>query len=293
MKSDWRASYCFLSEFEGVLAPWESAENQVQIRSALDAGELDPANPETCLNSVGAEQSVVTLPNAPKQPFITAAQPVSVNWYTTQSERKFATYRIGAGEELPLVIVLDGEKWAQQGIISMLEAAHRAGFLPAMAVTLVHSGGRELRWQELDGTFPYTDFLVEDVIPQVQEKTEVKSFSSVVVVGQSLGGLSAIVAALQRPDIFTAAISSSASLWLDTAEEELEKAVASGRAAKEFPRLFIDVGEQEWVLLPLHVHFNELLEEKGFDVAFNIYNGGHDYACWRGNIIPYLHEVLR
>lgn len=292
MKADWRASYCFLHAVEGELPPWKTAENQVQIRAALDAGELDPANNRTCINSVGAVLSVVELPDAPEQLYIESAELVPVSWIYTKSQRKCAALRIGEGENLPLVLILDGEKWSQQGLISMLEAAQYEGYLPALAVGLVHSGGRELRWQELDGTFPYTSFLVDDVIPRVQEKIGVQKFSSIVVVGQSLGGLSAIVAALERPDVFTAVVSSSASLWLDTANEKLEQALKSGREARDYPCFFIEVGEQEWVLLPPHLQFRDSLVNSGFNVVFDVYNGGHDYACWRGSILPRVKAAL-
>ena len=57
--------------------------------------------------------------------------------------------------------------------------------------------------------------------------------------------------------------------------------------------LEIEVGEQEWVLVPPHRELKERLEKLGLENAHcTTFNGGHDYACWRGAIVPALERII-
>ena len=57
--------------------------------------------------------------------------------------------------------------------------------------------------------------------------------------------------------------------------------------------LEIEVGEQEWVLVPPHRELKERLEKLGLKNAHcTTFNGGHDYACWRGAIVPALERII-
>jgi enterochelin esterase family protein len=57
-------------------------------------------------------------------------------------------------------------------------------------------------------------------------------------------------------------------------------------------RAYIEVGLQEWVLLEPNRRLAGELAAGGADVRFTAYNGGHDYACWRGGIADGLRWLL-
>ncbi|MFW0169633.1 enterochelin esterase domain-containing protein [Rothia sp. P4278] len=293
MKKDWRASYCFIVQELDHAAPWEAAFNQWQLRQALDEGVTDPHNPLRCLNSRGRELSVVQLEQAPLQPYLSDSQPHESAWLRTSGGRQYFLCRLGQLEpESPIVCLLDGEQWLSMGLKGMLMAAHQDKYLPSCLFIFVHSGGREQRWQEQAGDFPFADFLADELLVEALEGTAQKlGEQEVVVVGQSLGGLSALLAVLKRPDVFTAACAQSASLWQEIAFSQLEDA-SQGQAFSPRHRLFLEVGEQEWVLLPAHERFVTRARELGVVVDYQTYNGGHDYACWRGSLIPALRRLL-
>jgi enterochelin esterase family protein len=46
----------------------------------------------------------------------------------------------------------------------------------------------------------------------------------------------------------------------------------------------MEVGRQEWVLLPHHQQLARIFGDNGTDCRYVEYNGGHDYACWHGGI---------
>jgi enterochelin esterase family protein len=107
-----------------------------------------------------------------------------------------------------------------------------------------------------------------------------------VVAGQSLGALTALRAALEHPEVVGGAIAQSASLW----QRDLGAGLAGRRLAGL--RAYIEVGTQEWVLREPNRAFARQLAAAGATVEFREYNGGHDYACWRGGIADGLRWML-
>ncbi|GAA1091159.1 hypothetical protein GCM10009668_02350 [Nocardioides dubius] len=96
-----------------------------------------------------------------------------------------------------------------------------------------------------------------------------------VIVGQSLGGLTALRVGLRFGDRIGNVASQSASLWQD----DLAGLPLDGSA-----RIHLAHGVQEWVLAPDHERVAVRLREAGHEVLAPRYNGGHDYAWWRGAI---------
>lgn len=47
--------------------------------------------------------------------------------------------------------------------------------------------------------------------------------------------------------------------------------------------VWMDVGRFEW-LLDSNRKMNELLVEKGYDVAYREYNAGHNYPAWKNDV---------
>lgn len=293
MATTWRASYCFIPAYSGAPRPWLDADNQVQLRAALDAGFGDPANPATCLNRAGTVMGLVALPDAPPQPYsldaATCQSQQPAHWLT-YGERTYTVHTLGQSQApLPTVIFFDGEVWEAMGLPDSLAAAHRDGMIPDLQAVFLHSGGRLTRWTELDGSAPVADYLADDLLPALRDRGELADTTGATLVGQSLGGLSALLASVHRPEIFTSVISSSASLWQPVLAEALT-ALAEAGDQQRLAHLHwqVEVGEQEWVLLPPHEELRAQLANFPLNLTYSTYNGGHDYACWRGSIIDAL-----
>ncbi|WP_235735756.1 enterochelin esterase domain-containing protein [Nocardioides alcanivorans] len=220
MRSDWRASYAFVVQRPGERAPWLAEGDQVQIRATLDRGHPDPHNPATCRNRAGVVQSVVALPDSPPQPFLVRRPGTPAG--TLRSEAlpggREGWSWTAAGllpPEAPLLLVLDGEVWTgPQDLPTTLDNLVADAMLPPCRALLVASGGREHRWAELgdDGT----SYLTDDLLPWAQGRGWLpRDPRQVAVLGQSLGGLTALRLGLRRPDLCGTVLSQSASLWLD------------------------------------------------------------------------------
>lgn len=301
MRADWRASYSFLVRREGERAPWRTADDQVALRAALDHGFADPRNPDGVRNRAGTRQSVVSLPDAPPQPWREAAEAtratraaggVDALGALDAPDGRTVWVHEPAGthldQPLPVVLVLDGEVWlSAHDLPGTVDAMVDAGRLRPVRLVLVDSGGVQQRWRDLDADGDGVGWLCDRLLPWLATRFALPSQPEhVVVAGQSLGGSTALRAALLRPDVIGAALAQSASTWQSDFGE------LAGQANRRGTRVWLEVGLQEWVLLDAHRVLADDLRRAGAEVAFREFNGGHDYACWRGGIADGLAHLL-
>ena len=300
MKTTWRASYNFLPALPGERPVWLGDDDQVRLRAALDAGEGDPLNPETVCNRIGRCMGVVQLEDAPVQEFLLTQAEIDElpepEWMQTPDGHRYVLGRVGEpGPDSPLFVQFDGEMWFSQGMEQTLNRAYEAGRIPSMHVFFLHSGGRENRWKELNGDNPIADYLADVAFPHLRKVHGIQTApGNIIVNGQSLGGLSSLLAVLSRPEAFGGAIAQSSSLWQPQVMDRLDELEAAGEIDRlRHLYLEIEVGEQEWILVPPHRELKARLEKLGLENArCTTFNGGHDYACWRGAIVPALERII-
>ncbi|HWI73878.1 MAG TPA: alpha/beta hydrolase-fold protein, partial [Baekduia sp.] len=118
--------------------------------------------------------------------------------------------------------------------------------------------------------------------------------------GRSLGGLTALYAALQAPARFGRVLSQSASLWwpsgtdFDAGAGAIVDAYANADPdAVAWTRFHVEVGLQEWALLARHRHLRDVLQLLNADVSYAEFHGGHDALCWRGGLADGLIALTR
>lgn len=290
MSSDWRASYAFLRADAGGTPPWQDARGHASLRAALDHGHADPYNPDTCRNRAGITQSVVSLPAAPAQPWLAPRPGTPTGTVTTDTGPDGRLTHLynppGAtpDEQLPLLVVLDGEVWnGNLRLPTTLDNLINADALRPIRAVFLTSGTREDRWRDLSSDGSGVTTVVEELLPWCRARTAVSDHPrDIAVMGQSLGGLTSLRAGLLHPDRVGVVISHSASLWQD----DLAGLTAHPSGAK--PRVFLSCGLQEWLLLPYHRSLAARLDDAGIATYAEEFNGGHDYACWRGGVADAL-----
>lgn len=305
MDGDWRASYCFLPAPTAAQAPWIQG-SQVRLRQALDAGLPDPGNPVTCTNRRGFVQSVVSLPLAPAWPL--GEWPVFAD-DAADAGRLDAVADLGAlgrqiwvytpalidrAQSWPVLLVLDGEVWLKRHHLHLaLAQLMQAGLIAPAYMVFIDSGGTEQRWQELgDSESDFGGYLSGQLLNWLKIHYAISpNPADRVVIGQSLGALTVLRTLVGYPQLIGSGISQSASLWQEVLFNELNALGATVRPLAG-ARAWIEVGRQEWILAPLQPKVVCQLREAGMQVKDMVYNGGHDYACWRINLASALMHLL-
>ena len=326
MDGDWRASYCFLPAPTAAQAPWLQG-SQVRLRQALDGGLPDPGNPVTCTNRRGFVQSVVSLPLAPAWPL--GQWPV---FSDAAGAGRFDGGGLGAGrgdadagsldagrldvvadldslgrqiwvyspapisrpQSYPVLLVLDGEVWLKRHHLHLaLAQLMDAGLIAPAYIVFIDSGGTEQRWQELgDSESDFGGYLSGQLLNWLKTHYAISPKpADRVVIGQSLGALTVLRTLVAYPQLIGAGISQSASLWQDVLFNELN-ALDATQTPLAGTRAWIEVGSQEWILAPLQPKAVHQLRKAGMQVKDMVYNGGHDYACWRINLASALMQLL-
>lgn len=306
MADDWRASYCFCRVDSGSRDhpaeqrdhPTEQAD-QVGIRRWLDAGEIDPRNPDQVRGRGDQQMSVVSLPAAPPQPWLYRRPGVpagSVREHRLIGAGGFADrtawdYRPadhdGDPAGLPMLVLLDGEVWLNRlEFTTTLDNLIAAQQIPPLRVLLPDSLDNATRWRELAANPDFIDVLADHWLEMLGAPSDPRQL---VIAGNSLGGLTAVAAVLRRPDRFRQAISMSGSTWWDADDSgsgllERWAAAAEPDQAQRDGCIELQVGRQEWVLAEPTRTLAQTLRRGGWHSELVEYNGGHDFAWWRGSL---------
>lgn len=187
---------------------------------------------------------------------------------------------------LPVVVLLDGEVWTgTQDIATTVDnlLADRA-MRPCLIVMPASDPGAD-PGAALDAAAG-SEWIVHRLLPWVREHYPVSGEAAdVIVAGQGLGGYTALRTGLEFPGAIGAVLSQSASLWQ-------RRLPAPDPALIHRLHVYIEVGGQEWVLRGPNERLASEFTRFGADTHFVEYNGGHDYACWRGGIAEGLRTLL-
>ncbi|MBK7819842.1 MAG: enterochelin esterase [Tessaracoccus sp.] len=290
MAPDWRASYAFLPQADSL-----DEADLPGIRQALDHGLADPLNPETCRNRGGTVMSVVALSEAPAQPWAARREDVAERGDVTCAEgpngRRVWTYvppGAPADEPLPVVLLLDGEVWVSSlDLATTMDNLLADGAVRPAYLVMLDSGGPATRRDEMTRPDEVAAFVALELLPWARARRPISDRrEDVLVSGVSLGGLVALWTAIAHADVVGGAIAHSPSLWVDDLSTLLDGADLGGT------RIHQEVGTREWVLLAPNRELAGRLARAGADTTFVEYNGGHDYACWRGGVADGLANLL-
>ena len=199
---------------------------------------------------------------------------------------------INRTQSYPVLLVLDGEVWLKRHHLHLaLAQLMDAGLIAPAYIVFIDSGGTEQRWQEL-GQSDFGGYLSGQLLNWLKAHYAISPKpADRVVIGQSLGALTVLRTLVAYPQLIGAGISQSASLWQEVFFGELN-ALDATQTPLAGTRAWIEVGSQEWILAPLQPKAVHQLRKAGMQVKDMVYNGGHDYACWRINLASALMQLL-
>ncbi|RII14266.1 Enterochelin esterase [Streptomyces sp. YIM 130001] len=313
---DHRGSYQLVADISPGSPPASADEVQNRLRALSRYGEADPLNPHRIPSRWrDAASSVFALPDAPPQPW--ADRRPGIERGRLERHRQHST-ALGAERDvwvylpagapppggLPVLALCDGDMWfGELGLQDTLDALIADGAVPPFAVLAPDAVDNRTRWSELGGRDSYVAFLADELLPWAAGRWGITTDPSrTLVSGQSLGGMTALYAGHVRPDRFGHVLAQSASLWWrpglapgvpktsSGAVPWLVGLVTDGEPRPVTVRL--DVGRHEGEMVRQSRALRDALHAKGQRVRLTEYNGGHDYACWRGSLADGLVAVL-
>lgn len=278
-------------------------------RFAPITGLPDPMNKSPGINVRGFDESILALDHAPAQPEWQFEKITPKGKMITYRQLLAGQYRrvrlylpaTSASTPLGLLVLPDAETWFDNvGIIPAIDAAISSCRISPLAVLGIDNINESDRNTILGGHTA----LVNDIaryIPQLRADNPQRVWAgreNTVIAGQSLGGITAIMAAIHASDIFGKVISHSASMWwrpdnslrpFQFGENDFcwvnECLVAHPPATV---KIKLCVGSLEGATVGHLQSMNVLLRNAGVESDLSVYTGGHDYAWWRGALIDGL-----
>ncbi|MFD6229256.1 alpha/beta hydrolase-fold protein [Streptomyces sp. NPDC060232] len=273
---------------------------RVTYRFLAEGAECaDPFNPA----GAGADRSVAATPDAPAQPYwpalgadqVLPLPRTRIRWTSERlgGRRTVRVHPAGGGG--PVVLLLDGDDWLYlHPAMAAFDAAVAAGAMPPVTLVFLPTRDREAEF----GCRPQLWEAVRDeLLPLVAQTGLSADPDRLVAAGQSLGGLSAMYAALEFPDLVSRVACQSPSFWwapgapdlADPLGGPLGGAVAARlreRVDLSGLRVAFDVGEHETRMLPHCALVETLAAQAGAAVRVSRSPSAHDRAGWR-------HALLR
>lgn len=188
------------------------------------------------------------------------------------------------------MLLLDGDDWLYlHPAMTAFDSAVAGGGMPP--VTLVFLPARD-RAAEFGCRPELWEAVRDELLPLMAESGVPAEPGRLVVAGQSLGGLSALYAAVEFPGLVSRVACQSPSVWwapgaaglADPVGGPLGGALAArlrGRPDLSGLRIAFDVGEHERRMLPHCALVEELTQQAGATVRVSRSASGHDRAGWR------------
>lgn len=323
IEDDWRGSYCLIPAGEDSLPPPFSKEaeaRRLQQRawwiSLMPLAIADPLNPLRAFrNSRRFSRSAAQTPNAPvlpvwqawdrHEPLAEPATPQRLTWQSALlgNQRRVWLWASDNGvepQQRPLVILLDGQNWAEgQPIFAALAAETAAGRLPPACWLMIDAINGQHREAELPCNPRFWQAVSEELIPlAAQQQPFSQAADRTLVAGQSYGGLAALYAGLHFPQRFGRILTQSGSFWWpnlnfihDFAGRDrhqpglLLRQLAEGKLPKGRLRIFQEAGRRERNIAFVNQQLAPALEAAGHQLHFRLFSGGHDGLCWRDGLI--------
>ncbi|MFH9570671.1 alpha/beta hydrolase-fold protein [Streptomyces sp. NPDC017230] len=266
-----------------------------------DAAYADPLNPV----GAGGDRSIAATPDAPAQPhWPLVGAGTDVVLPLPRHRLRWSSERLGgrrtvrvhpAGGGGPVVLLLDGDDWLYlHPAMAAFDSAVASGAMPPVTLVFLPARDRKAEFGCRPGLW---EAVRDELLPLVAESGVAADRDRLVVAGQSLGGLSALYAALEFPELVSRVAVQSASLWWTPGAADLTDPLGGpvggalaarlrGRPDLSGLRVAFDVGEHETRMLPHCGLVETLAQQAGATVRVSRSASDHDRAGWR-------HALLR
>ncbi|MBJ3815663.1 esterase family protein [Shimwellia pseudoproteus] len=306
------ASYCGSYTFTEIPATASAASiSLLGTRDSALPGQPDPLNTSPQMASRDdLRHSVLALDRAPSQaewadaPDSYHGVQIITRHVLAGKERLVRLYLPNVPPSTPLGLLVqpDAERWfGSLGLPRAMDNAIASGRITPMAVLGIDNINTADRIETLGARSELVLDIAERLVPDIRKTHADRQWADrtrTVMAGQSLGGLTALMAARYAPHIFGGVISQSASMWSvpDKSRRPADFTVGERSwitehilaAPPKTVRVRLNIGALEGAMVPHTERLHQRLLTAGVDSQLAIYTGGHDYAWWRGALLDSL-----
>jgi enterochelin esterase family protein len=255
----------------------------------------DPLNRRTLSDGLGHRNHSFAMPDARPSPFARrrAGVPrgtlsrhvVADPFLLAGGKRTVVLYQPPAPGPHPLLIVLDGQDYRQRGALpAIVDNLTAEGRIRPLALALVHHG-RQARGIEYGCSEAQLAFLLERVLPLAAGELDLLDAADQPgahgILGASMGGLMALFAGLRCPGILGHVLSQSGAFSFYDRDTVVSSLVQHGPVPAV--HIWMDVSAFEF-LLDSNRRLHGQLVQRGYQVRYREYNGGHNYTSWRNDL---------
>ncbi|WP_116113532.1 alpha/beta hydrolase-fold protein [Austwickia chelonae] len=271
------------------------ARLRVTYRIHTDTGQhADPLNPV----GAGGESSIVATPDTPDQPHwpnigpddILPLPSIRLRWNSPLlgGRRTVRVHPAGGGG--PAVLLLDGDDWLHlHPAMTAVDSAVAAEEMPPVTLVFVPAKDRGI---ELCCRPELWKAVRDELLPMIAQSDIPADLDRLTVAGQSFGGLSALYAALDFPELISRVTCQSGAFWWTPHAADLPDPLggpiggAIAARLREKPdlshlKIAFDLGEHEERMHPHCAMVEELTGRAGATVQVNRSACDHDRAGWR------------
>lgn len=190
-------------------------------------------------------------------------------------------------------LFLDGEYYVNRmDAPTVVRDLEKRGEIPSMASVFVSHVDGAARHIDLTCNPRYTEYLVTDVLGWIRGRFPSLPMGGHFIGGTSLSGLAAAYVTLNHPEVFSRCLAHSGSFWWR--REWLRSHLTDVPPSRS--KFWLSVGSkedqagvahppsgliQEVAQIPGCERFARALEEKGHQVRYRIYEGGHEIGPWK------------
>jgi len=310
LPASYRGSYTFTEIPSGT-----STEQLAQLgtRSPPFPGQADPLSKASGITLRGNKESVLALDKAPEQSewasisnktrgTLTSSFPVVAG----QRRRvRFWLPDVPHSTPLGLLVLPDAESWFDHvGALAAIEKAIDSGRIAPLAVLGIDNLDVVDRAAILGGNPELVKDIADRLLPEARAAYPDRVWAGrerTLLCGQSLGGVTALMAAVYAPETFGAIIATSPSMWWTADKDRRPKTFKESdvswvsehvlSAPTKEVKIRLCIGSLEGTMVPHVRQLHQRLMAAGVQSQLAVYTGGHDYAWWRGALIDGLAEV--
>ncbi|MBK8021694.1 MAG: esterase family protein [Chloroflexi bacterium] len=258
----------------------------------IDERIVDPFNLRMQYNGMNAMNNTFTMPDYAPSPLTRRGAGVKrgkisqhqiANDMLGGRHRLLSLYHPPVEEPVPLVVVWDGPDYLNRANLNIIvDNLIAQGRIRPIALAMIQNA-HEGRFTEYVQNEATVGFAMYELLPYARKHLQLVDEKEHPgchgVLGASMGGLMALYTGLRAPHVFGHVVSQSGAFHIAPNDDPMLIDELVRLLPRPPLRIWQDVGQIEW-LLDGNRRMHAQLTERGYDVTYLEYSGGHNFPMW-------------